>query len=337
VRPLVLGPNVLHRFYRGGAAIAAFRGTAYDDEYAPEDWIGSTTTTFGSNGLGLSSLPDGSLLRDGIAADAEAFLGPDHVRRRGADPGILVKLLDAGERLPVHLHPDAAFAGRELGRAVGKTEAWLIVEARAGALVHVGFREEVNGTRLSGWVDRQNTEALLASLNPVPVSAGDTVFVPGGVPHAIGAGIFMVEVQEPTDLSILLEWRGFAIDGAADGHLGLGFERALGAVDRSGWDPDRLARLQAGRGRLRPGVEALLPAEADPFFRAERIRPDPEAELEPAFSILVAVAGVGELETADGERLPLRRGETLLVPFAAGTCRVTGKVEAVRCLPPEAA
>ncbi|MDQ2909719.1 MAG: class I mannose-6-phosphate isomerase [Actinomycetota bacterium] len=335
MRPIALGSNLLHRFYRGGSSIAAFRGIACDDEYAPEDWVGSTTTAFGSDEAGLSSLPDGRLLREAIEAGPEAFVGPDHAALPGPEPGILVKLLDAGERLPVHLHPDRTFAARAFGSAVGKTEAWLIVGARGEPVVHVGFREEVDRETLKGWVKRQDAEALLAAMNPIPVAAGDTVYVPAGVPHAIGEGIFMVEVQEPSDLSILLEWNGFAINGDVEYHLGLGLERALGAVDRSAWAGDRLARLREGRGRVRPGVEALLPQEADAFFRAERIRPDPEAELEPAFSILVGVAGAGELETAGGERMPLCRGDTLLVPYAAGPCRVTGEVEALRCLPPE--
>ncbi len=335
MRPIALGSNLLHRFYRGGSSIAAFRGIACEDEYAPEDWVGSTTTAFGSDEAGLSSLPDGRLLREAIAADPEAFVGPDHDALVRPEPGILVKLLDAGERLPVHIHPDRLFAARAFGSPIGKTEAWLIVGAHGEPLVHVGFREEVDRGTLEGWVERQDAEALLSALNPIPVVAGDTVYVPAGVPHAIGEGIFMVEVQEPSDLSILLEWNGFAIDGDAEGHLGLGLERALDAVDRSALAGDQLSRLRDGRGRVRPGVERLLPQEADEFFRAERIRPEPEAELEPAFSILVGVAGGGELETAEGERMPLCRGDTLLVPYAAGACRVTGEVEALRCLPPE--
>lgn len=337
MRPIALGPNLLHRFYRGGSSIAAFRGIACEDEYAPEDWVGSMTTAFGSDEAGLSRLPDGRLLRDAIAAGPDAFLGPDHDALARPEPRVLVKLLDAGERLPVHIHPDQAFAARLLGSPVGKTEAWLIVGTRGGAGVHVGFREEVDRETLARWVERQDAEALLAALNRVNVAPGDTVYVPAGVPHAIGEGIFMVEVQEPSDLSILLEWDGFAIDGDVEYHLGLGLERALGAVDRSAWAGDRLARLREGRGRVRPGVDALLPQEADAFFRAERIRPEPEAELEPAFSILVGVAGAGELVTAASERMPLRRGDTLLVPYAAGPCRVTGEIEALRCLPPEVA
>ena len=109
MRPLTLPPNVLRHFYAGGERIAALRGTA-PQEHTPEEWIGAANTTFDGS-RGLSALPDGTLVRDAIEADPEAFLGPEHVARFGADPALLVKLLDAGQRLPVHFHPDRAFAG----------------------------------------------------------------------------------------------------------------------------------------------------------------------------------------------------------------------------------
>jgi mannose-6-phosphate isomerase len=330
VRPIALGPNALSRFYRGGPAIATFRGVA--DVAGPEDWVGSTTEAFGSDGLGLTRLPDGRLLRDAIAADPEAFLGSDD----GTDPRLLVKLLDAGERLPVHLHPNGEFARRELGSAFGKTEAWLIVATAApDAVVHVGLSDEVERETLAGWVERQDVAPMLAALNRLPVAPGDSVFVPAGLPHAIGEGILMVEVQEPSDFSIFLEWTGFAIDGARDGHLGLGFERALEAVDRSAW-AERVSRLRETRGEVRPGVERLFPQEADRFFRMERLRPSPAVELDPAFSILVVVDGEGELEPGADSPLPVARGSTVLVPYAAGACRLSGELVALRCLPGEA-
>ena len=334
MRPVELGPNQLHRFYRGGAAIAAFRGVPSEDEYAPEDWVGSTTSVFGTDGVGLSRLPDGRTLLEAIAAEPEAYLGEEHVRRFGPDPALLVKLLDAGERLPVHFHPGREFARRHLGSPYGKTEAWVIVEARGSAEVGVGFRDEVEADAVTAWLTRQDAGAMLEALNPLPVAAGDTIFVPAGTPHAIGEGVLMVELQEPSDLSVLLEWKGFALDGAAEGHLGLGFERALEALDRSAWRGERLDALRLVRSGASPGVESLFPPEADPFFRAERIRPDPAAALAPAFSILVVLGGSGELLADDGWTMPLARGKTVLVPFAAGECRLEGRVEAVRCLPP---
>jgi mannose-6-phosphate isomerase len=186
---------------------------------------------------------------------------------------------------------------------------------------------------LARLVTEQQVSVLLDSLNTIPVAPGDTVLVPAGTPHAIGEGVLLVELQEPTDFSVLLEWDGFAIDGRRQGHLGLGFDVALRAADRSRRTAAELDRLRAGRGPVRPGVERLFPAEADPFFQAERLRPAPAAALEAAFSILVITDGSGRLETRGGS-LELGRGDTVLVPYAAGPGEVRGRLEAVRALPP---
>ena len=127
MRPTLLPPNSQRRFYRGGARIAELRGLPVTADHVPEDWLGSTNTAFASEREGLSLLPDGIALRDAVRADPEAFLGPDHVKTMGPDPALLVKLLDAGQRLPLHVHPNRAFAAAHLASRHGKTEAWLIV------------------------------------------------------------------------------------------------------------------------------------------------------------------------------------------------------------------
>jgi mannose-6-phosphate isomerase len=335
--PVRLPANRLTRFYRGGPAIDELRGTPPrpGGETQPEDWVGSTTTAFGSAGEGLTRLEDGRTLREAVEADPEGYLGPRHADAYGANPALLVKLLHAGERLPVHCHPGRDFARRHLDCPFGKTEAWVIVGTEVPEpVVHLGFREPMDPGRLAGLVREQRVEALLAGLNAIPVAPGDAVLVPAGVPHAIGEGVLLVELQEPTDFSVLLEWDGFAVDGRREGHLGLGFDLALRCVDRSGWGPGELARLRGRPVPVRAGAARLLPAEADPFFRAEQLRPDPAAPLEAAFSILVVTAGSGRLETRGGA-LDLGRGDTVLVPYAAGAGEVRGRLEAVRCLPPE--
>jgi mannose-6-phosphate isomerase len=337
LEPIVLGPNQVHRFYRGGPAICELRGTPSEDEYAPEDWIGSATAVFGTDRIGISTLPDGRATPEAMAADPEAFFGSRHAERFGGDPRLLVKLLEAGERLPVHCHPDRSFARRHLDCRWGKTEAWVIVGVRAAdPHVFLGFGREVDPATLSEWVREQRTSAILGAMNRIPVEVGDTVLVPAGTPHAIGEGVFLVELQEPTDLSVLLEWEGFDVDGTRDGHLGLGFDRALSCVDRSGWGPEALRHLLAGRGNApdRPGVEVLFSWAADPFFRAERVRPGGASLLPAAFSIMVVTAGDGRLEFGGGT-LDLGRGSTVLVPFASGDCRLVGRIEVIRCMPPD--
>jgi mannose-6-phosphate isomerase len=202
--------------------------------------------------------------------------------------------------------------------------------------VHLGFTREVAPGALAAWVAAQDAAAMLGALNALPVAPGDALLVPAGVPHAIGEGVFLVELQEPTDFSVLLEWEGFAVDGASDGHLGLGFDVALGCVDRSGWDRQRLAGLRGPAGDGRGGRERLLPAAADPFFRAERLLPaGGPVRVEPSFAILVVVGGEGRLDTEAGGPLALARGDTVLVPFGAGAAAVSGAVDVIRCLPPD--
>jgi mannose-6-phosphate isomerase len=330
--PLKLGPNLLERFFRGGPKIAAFRGLDQIGDHQSEDWIGSAATARNQEEIGLARLPGGARVRDAVRADPEGFLGPEHAAVHGAEPALLVKLLDAGERLFVHAHPDKAFVREHLGLPFGKTEAWYVLVAEPGATLYLGFREEVSRAELDRLVSEQNPGELLGLLNPFEVQVGEALFVPAGVPHAIGEGLLIIEVQEPTDHSIILEWAGFPVDAPTVGHLKLGFDTALGAVDRTAWDAERLASLRAAP----PNGERsrLLPDAATPFFQLELLRPDGVVQLEPSFSILLVTRGRGYVEGRVGGPLEVARGDTLLVPFGAGALTIEGDVEIVRCLPP---
>jgi mannose-6-phosphate isomerase len=317
VRPFELGPNRLRRFYEGGARIAAFRG---GDGDGPEDWIASTTAAFGEAELGPSRLAGGELLGDVLAAEPEAFFEPVHLAAHGAEPALLLKLLDAGQRLPVHFHPDGSFAREQLGVPRGKTEAWVILDAEPGATLHLGFSRDVEADELAHWVAAQDVEAMIGSMNRLPAGAGDALFVPAGLAHVLGEGILLLELQEPSDLSLLLEWRG-VVDSEREAFLGLPVKLALSAARRTRVTPDELAHLASSRGR------SLFPAEADAFFRADLVAAGDV--LEPGFSVVVVTDGDGELGG-----LPVRRGSTVLVPFAAGACELTGSLQAIRCRPP---
>jgi mannose-6-phosphate isomerase len=321
MRPLELGPNQIRRFYRGGARIEAFRGLPPSGVDAPEDWVASTTTVFGQSELGLSLVNGGVRLADLFAAEPEAFFEPAHLAAYGADPAILLKLLDAGERLPLHFHPDDLFAAEHLGAPRGKTESWVILEAGLEAAVHVGFARELEADELAQRVAAQDVDGLIAAMNRLPARAGDAIFVPAGLPHVIGEGILLLELQQPSDLSLLLEWSGVMEEEQA----WLGLPRGVALADVTRTTPD-LGLLTARRGR------SLFPAEADRFFRAELVNGG--AELDPAFSVLVATGGKGGLQVENGEPLALRRGSTVVVPFSSGAAGLTGDVEAIRCRPP---
>ncbi len=325
-RPVSLPANQpAARFYDGGARISRFRGDPIAQPHTPEDWVGSVTSVRGDAPAGLTTLPSGELLADAIARDPRAWLGAEHVASFGSDPMLLVKLLDPGQRLPIHAHPDGEFARRALAAAHGKAEAWYILEP---GTVHLGLRESIDHTTLLHYIETQQTSRMLELMHEFRVGRDDTVFVPPGVLHAIGEGTFLAEVQEPEDLSILLEWDGFELDGERDGHLGLGFAVALDAVEttaRTSEDARRLIRYATEDG-------PALAAAADPFFRLDRVSHD--LTLEPSLAIVIGLEGSMILGTDGGTLTDVSAGTTTIVPAGAGTMRFTGAGTVLVARPP---
>lgn len=333
--PVLLDLNTPQRFYRGGRRILEFRGlpvgTDFDDR-RPEDWLGSTTHLFAEDGGGLTFLPGGSTLAAELDQHPETWLGSRHVARHGSEPGLLVKLLDAAERLPVHAHPDRHFAHAHLHSPHGKTEAWLVLDADPGAMVWLGFREDVSTETLTAMVDAQD-QRLLDSLNGFPVERGDTVLVPAGQPHAIGAGVFVVELQEPTDFSVMLEHERFGLD-PQQSWLGLDRELALTSVERRALDSTGIDALRRRWDGAAEPVTAALPTAADPFFRAEVLTGHHgPAHAAAGFSVLVVVEGRGRLSTENGHGIQVHPGQVLLTPYSCGDVTLTGAATAIRCRP----
>ena len=333
--PWPLLPNRVSRFYRGGLLLDRFRDAEEPaDTNEPEDWVGSATRAWTlpgkpptDEGLGDAEI-DGARRRiiDLVAEDLEAVAGSGLAAHPGTT-GVLVKLLDAAIRLPVHAHPTRAFARRHLGSAFGKAEAWIVLGTRQVGReppphVRLGFRRSVGRDELRAWIDAESSEALLGTLHIRETSAGDVWFVPAGTPHAIGAGVFILEIQEPTDFSIVAETGGFPIDRHA-AHLGLGWDVTMDAIDRRAMTDRNVDDLRGGHRAVASGRGweriALLPSEADPFFSADRVRVAggpalPFAGDGGAFAVAVVTEGTGTAVTKGGRRLHVRRGDAFAVP-----------------------
>lgn len=330
--PRLLQPNLVHHFYAGGARIAELRGLP-PVEHCPEEWVGATVTRAGSADVGLARTSDGALVRDLVAADPVAWLGVASTR---GDTGVLLKLLDAAQRLPVHAHPDRAFAARHLDCPYGKTEAWLVLDAEEGAVVHLGWKADVDPAELARRRDAQDGDWMLEHLHRIPVRPGDGFLVPAGTPHAIGAGVFVAEVQEPTDFSLLLEWSATTAT-REESHLGLGFELAMGAVSTIALGTDALARLTVHHDlTARTGAAVpMLPEAADPYFRLDLLAPPPgeETGLPAGFAVLVVLSGTGVIEGADA--VPVGGGQSFVVPAAFGSWRLVGDARVLAARPGE--
>jgi mannose-6-phosphate isomerase len=337
-----MGPNKVPVYYAGGAGIDRFRGIV--GQPGPEDWVGSVTAfppelrpEGADASVGISRFEDGSSLRDAVLADPRGWLGVPLAAAFGGEPGLLVKLLDAGERLPVHCHPERAVAQQKLASPFGKTEGWVIMDAAPGAAIWLGFTRDVAPAELQAWIEAQDVDTMLAEMNRIEVRPGEAYYLPAGIPHSIGAGILLAELQEPTSFSILAEYRAFGLN-EEQATLGLGWEDALACFDLSAYDEERLARLHPAAHEL-PATGAarswrLFPAEAAPFFQAYRVAVDGEAELQPpTFCVVIVERGRGSLVHAGGST-QVEAGETWVVPFGAGPLRARGDLELILSVPP---
>ncbi len=149
-QPIKLAANQFDHFYKGGQRIGKLRNGP-GGPMRPEEWLGSTTTRFGSITQGLTILEDGTTLKESVLTNPESWLGKAHVNRYGASVELLVKLLDPAQRLPVHFHPNRNFAKQHLGVPHGKTEAWIVLEAPQDAWVGMGFESKMSLDVVKKW------------------------------------------------------------------------------------------------------------------------------------------------------------------------------------------
>ena len=284
---------------------------------------------------GLSHLADGTALRTRLEQAPALYLGERHIHRCGAQPGVLLKLIDATERLTVQVHPDRSDAQRLFHSPYGKTECWHILDDTPvdgeAPCVYLGFRPGITRDHWRELFDRQDVVGMLAALHKLPVHRGDTILIEGGVPHAIGAHCFLAEIQEPTDYTIRVERTTPAGLAVCDElcHQGLGFDAMFDCFHYEGLPLEEIRR----RWFIKPKTlwhgpdgqaDTLIGYDTTPMFQLDRFVVHRKLFV-PAldcFSGLLVLAGQGTAWAAHS-RCPLRRGDQVFLPAGLGNWEVT--------------
>lgn len=351
---LRLPPNRVWRTYPGGRTLDWLAGVAEPaDGSFPEDWIGSTVRArnVGREGIveGLSRVRWGTGAEGGEAdwaqllrSDPDYLLGREHVAAFGAEPGLLLKLLDPAIRLHFQVHPTREFARARLGAPSGKEEAYYLLAVRPEERephLYLGWRRVPGRAELRRWIESQDIAAMAAALNRVPVRPGATFVVPGGVPHALGGGLLLVELQEPSDLAVRFEFeRGGHVLPEAARFMGRGLEFCLDVFATEATDPSRLApaprRLAEGPGWWR---DECIGPDASARFRLRRTcvcesttwRPD-------GFALVVVAEGTATARAAGGATVELVPWSAWAFPAGLAALRVTPHEPLVllECQPP---
>ena len=241
----------------------------------------------------------GTYLRDyGAALVGRAYAETPAETRRFP---LLIKFIDACDKLSVQVHPDDAYAAAH-EKDPGKTEMWYIVEAKPGARLIYGLADGMTAADFAAAVREGR---IGEAVREVPVEKGQTWFIPSGMLHAIGEGILIAEIQQNSDLT----YRVYDYDRrGADGKTRpLHTEQAIAVTRPFTADEINAVRFDPAVAPL-PFGEALA---ASRYFRVSRLSLDGKERLtvsEESFLHLLCVAGEGEL-TVDGEKYPVTCGD----------------------------
>ena len=255
----------------------------------------------------------GKILADVLKNREKSWIGTDHSGDRFP---LLIKFIDANDRLSVQVHPDDEFAAKAEGD-LGKTEMWYIVDADEGASILWGL---VPGATAEDFAKASAAGDPEPVLRRVEVKKGDCFFIPAGMPHAIGKGILVAEIQQNCDLT----YRVYDYNRRdKDGNLReLHVEKAMQVTK-----PFSKEEIHAIRYAKGSGDDTLL--AACPYFSVKRILIN-GAHIghasERSFHALLFLSGEGTVE-ANGTTVTYCKGDSIFLPAGIGEYHIRGNGE----------
>jgi mannose-6-phosphate isomerase len=301
VQPLIF-PPILKRIRWGGRRLGTLLGKPIGPEpdYA-ESW---EVVDHGEDQSTLAEGPfAGWTLHQIVKEQNEELFG----KHAGLSQfPLLVKFLDAHDRLSLQVHPNDEQARRFDPLENGKTEAWVIVHAEPGSQLYAGLKAGVDRQAVKEHLARGRLEDCLNSLE---VSAGDCVFIPAGTVHAIAEGIVLAEIQQSSDITFRLhDWDRMGSDGKP---RQLHIEEGLSCIDFA-----RGPVFPVTPEKLTPEgpTEKLVECEYFVMHRHQSQSPF-SIPVDNRFHVLMMLAGAGDL-VAEGGTYPLELGQTVLIPAA---------------------
>lgn len=224
---------------------------------------------------------------------------------------LLFKFLDCQKDLSIQIHPNDEQAQRKSPPDLGKTEAWIVMHSNPGSRVFVGLKPGVGREELQEAVDSGHTTDVLHSFEP---KAGDCIFVPAGTVHALGQGFLVAEIQQSSDTTYrLYDWD--RVDSSGKGRpLHIADSLAVLAEPQGPVNAVEPQPLEAGRERLVDCSKFIL----------DRVTFDQSYSLsgDDSFHLLAVLEGSVTIK-GDPSGLPLKRGETMLIPAACGKVQAT--------------
>ena len=298
----------------GGSKIIPFKHLDAQLENVGESWEISGVS--GNETIVANGQYKGMSLNQLVRELKGSLVGEENYQRFGDEFPLLIKFIDACQDLSIQVHPTDEIAHRQ-GKSRGKTEMWYTLESAPGAQLYNGLKQQITPEQYNEMVaDDTITDALAR----YEVKEGDVFFIPAGRIHAIGAGCFVAEIQQTSDVTYRIY--DFKRKDKNGNYRELHTQLASESIDYT--------VLDNYRTDYEPVKNEGTQVVTCPYFTTAVYDLDEPMTLDyselDSFVILIAVKGGGQL-ISEGEEMSFQMGDTVLLPATTKEVKVEGPVK----------
>lgn len=302
---------ILKSMIWGGEKIIPYKGLDSELKQVGESWEISGVKD--NESVIDGGADDGMTLPALIARDGAKLLGKANHERFGEEFPLLIKFIDARQDLSIQVHPNDEQAW-ERHQSKGKTEMWYVVDADPGSSLRSGFAKQVTPEEYEASIADNTITDLLAEYD---IHAGDLFFLPAGRIHSIGAGAFIAEIQQTSNITYRIY--DFNRVDANGNPRELHTEQSKAVIDYS-VQPDYRTHYEAADDKR---VELVsCPYFTTSLYNLTKEQTIALADLD-SFVIVICTEGSGTITDDKGESVTMKQGETILVPATAASLNVT--------------
>jgi mannose-6-phosphate isomerase len=250
----------------------------------------------------------GRSLNELVETYGDKLAGKPVIERFGSTFPLLIKFIDARQALSIQVHPDDKLAQKR-HRSFGKTEMWYVVKSAGNAFLYSGFREKIDPEK---YVQSLKNDTFIQYLQKHEVKSGDVFFLPAGRVHAIGAGCFIAEIQQTSNITYRIY--DYNRKDANGNPRELHTELAKDAIDYKVYPDYKLNDAH--------GMEEVQELVKCPYFTTNLIegKKGNAIYLKHKDTFVIYICLAGKLRLTDNEKnfVELKQGETVLVPAETG-------------------
>ena len=319
ISPLIFKP-ILKQTVWGGSQIIPFKHLQLHTPHVGESWEISDVS--GDESVVSEGALSGKKLSEVISLYKEQLLGKKVFQAHGVHFPLLIKFIDAQQDLSVQVHPDDALS-QSRGFRNGKTEMWYVLEASEGAKLLSGFSQRIDKAE---FIRRSNDGTISDVIASHPIHHGDCFFIPAGQVHAIGSGIFLIEIQQTSDVTYrIYDYNRKGLDGQP---RQLHIKEAVDAIDYESAPQQKISYpyVQDQRNPLVtcPYFSTSVYSLDHPFVLSIK-------ELD-SFVVLIAYQGSFTLQIPSIAPVIVQSGNTVLIPAETPSVIITPGAEGCKFL-----